>query len=412
MRRGTTRHTNGLFAEKTGEQIMTTSSANKPGDLVLTSILWVTGFFFATSALYGAHAEQHNLAKATTFGYVTNVDDNTVSVIDTASNTVVATIPVGGFPDGVATTPDGTHAYVTNAFDSNVSVIDTASNTVVATIPVGSAPNGVAITPDGPRPYDDDDRRHQPLAYVTNGADNTVSVIDTASRAVVGTIPVGQDPTGVAITSDGIHAYVTNHLDDSVSVIDTARNTVVATIPGFILPIGVAITPDGTEPNERDDRRQQSLAYATNNVSTIDGSNFPASAVSVIDTGRNTVVATIPVGQFPKGVAIPPDGTHAYVANQGDGTVSVIDTARNKVVATIRVGAGPVGVAITSDGTHPSEHDDRPHQPLAYVTNLIDNTVSVIDTVRNKVVATIPVGTGPFAVTFATVTPSPRSSEQ
>jgi YVTN family beta-propeller protein len=111
-------------------------------------------------------------------------------------------------------------------------------------------------------------------------------------------------------------------------------------------------------------------------------------------------------------VAITPDGAHAYVANQGDGTVSVIDIARNKVVATIRVGAGPVGVNITSDGTHPSEHDGRRHQSLAYVTNLVDNTVSVIDTARNKVVATIPVGAEPFAVAFATVTPSHRSNEQ
>jgi YVTN family beta-propeller protein len=239
MRRGPTPHTNGLFAEKTRRnKFMTTRSANKPGDLISTSVLWMTRFFLVASALYGAHAEQNNLAKATTFGYVTNVDDNTVSVIDTVSNAVVATIPVGGFPDGVATTPDGTHAYVTNAFDSTVSVIDTASNTVVATIPVGSAPNGVAITPVGTR-ANDDDRRHQPLAYVTNGADNTVSVIDTASNTVVGTIPVGQDPTGVAIT------------------------------------------PDGTDPYERDDRRHQSPAYVTNHVSTIDGSNFPASAVSV-----------------------------------------------------------------------------------------------------------------------------------
>jgi YVTN family beta-propeller protein len=174
----------------------------------------------------------------------------------------------------------------------------------------------------------------------------------------------------------------------------------------------VAITPHGNEPYERDDRRHQSLAYVTNHVSTIDGSNFPASAVSVIDTASNTVVGTIPVGQFPNGMATTPDGTHAYVANQGDGTVSVIDTAGNKVVATIRVGAGPIGVAITSVGTHPSEHDDRPHQALAYVTSLVDNTVSVIDTASNKVVATIPVGTGPFAVAFATVTPSHRSSEQ
>jgi YVTN family beta-propeller protein len=286
-------------------------------------------------------------------------------------------------------------------------VIDTASNTVVATIPVGLAPSAIAITPDGTDSNEQDGRRHPPLAYVTNAADNTVSVIDPTSNTVVATIPVGHDPNGVAITSDGTHAYVTNQLEDSVSVIDTASNTVVATISGFVVPTGVAITPHGPHPSERDNRRQQSLAYVTNNVPTIDGSNFPASAVSVINTTSNTVVATIPVGQDPNGVAITPDGTHAYVANQRDGTASVIDTASNKAVATIPVGAGPLGVAMTSDGTNTSEHNGRPHQPLAYVTNLVDNTVSVIDTTSNKVVATVRVGAGPFAVAFATVTPAP-----
>ena len=64
---------------------------------------------------------------------------NTVSVIDTASNTVVATIPVGVNPVGVAITPDGTRAYVTNEGSNTVSVIDIATNTVVATISVGAS---------------------------------------------------------------------------------------------------------------------------------------------------------------------------------------------------------------------------------------------------------------------------------
>src|SRR5207245_1035403 len=57
----------------------------------------------------------------------------TVSVIDTATNTVVATIPVGLDPFGVAITPDGTRAYVTINGDNTVSVFDTTSNTVAAT---------------------------------------------------------------------------------------------------------------------------------------------------------------------------------------------------------------------------------------------------------------------------------------
>jgi YVTN family beta-propeller protein len=81
---------------------------------------------------------------------------NSVAVIDTATNRVVATVPVGSGPWEPAVTPDGKHVYVTNfgtgndpAIASNVSVIDTATNTVVATVPVGNEPFGVAITPDG-----------------------------------------------------------------------------------------------------------------------------------------------------------------------------------------------------------------------------------------------------------------------
>ena len=86
-------------------------------------------------------------AEAKPFAYVTNIASNTVSVIDTATNTVVATVPVGRLPQGVAITPDGTHAYVTNNFSGTVGVIDTATNTGVATVPVGRFPSGVAITP-------------------------------------------------------------------------------------------------------------------------------------------------------------------------------------------------------------------------------------------------------------------------
>ena len=123
------------------------------------------------------------------------MDSNDVSVLHRPGNTVVATIPVGNIPHGVAITPDGTQAYVANNGDGTVSVIATATNTV-AGLP---NPFAVAITPDGTQ------------AYVTNGyTTNTVSVIKTANRAVVATIPVGNFPIGVAITPDGTHAYVTN----------------------------------------------------------------------------------------------------------------------------------------------------------------------------------------------------------
>ncbi len=295
-------------------------------------------------------------AEAAPFAYVTNESSNTVSVIDTATNTVAEALTVGSGPVGVAVAPDGKHAYVTNFDNNSVSVIDTTANTVeAATLTVGTNPVGVAVTPDG---------KH---AYVANEFGNTVSVIDTATNTVeTATIPVGFAPFGVAVAPDGKHAYVTNLGSNSVSVIDTATNTVeMATIPVGNGPFGVAVAPDGKH------------AYVTNDNPT---------SVSVIDTATNTVeAAALAVGTGPTGVAVTPDGKHAYVANFGSNSVSVIDTATNTVeAATLAVGSLPTGVAVTPDGKH------------AYVTNSGSNSVSVIDTATNTVeAATLAVGTGP-----------------
>ena len=74
------------------------------------------------------------------FAYVANQGSSTVSGINAANNTVVATVPVGSSPTGLAITPNGAFAYVVNGGSSTVSVINTANNTVVATVPVGATP--------------------------------------------------------------------------------------------------------------------------------------------------------------------------------------------------------------------------------------------------------------------------------
>ena len=169
--------------------------------------------------------------------YVPNQGSDTVSVINTASNTVVATIPAGSQPVGAGVSPDGARVYVTNTNANTVSVINSATNTVITTIPVGTAPTGVAVTPDGTR------------AYVTNAFSDNVSVINTATNTVVATIPIAgfiPTPQLVAVSPNGTRAYVTNAFTNNVSVIDTATNTVVATIPAGNQPTGVMVTPDGT----------------------------------------------------------------------------------------------------------------------------------------------------------------------
>jgi YVTN family beta-propeller protein len=161
-------------------------------------------------------------ATASPVAYVTHngvpsASGNTVSVIATATNTVVATVTVGSGPQAVALTPNGAFAYVANEGSDDVSVIATATNTVVATVAVGDSPEGVAITPDGA------------FVYVTNKTSNTVSVIATVTNTVVATVAIGTgvEPSGVAITPDGAFAYITNEDQDGpldVSVIATARS--------------------------------------------------------------------------------------------------------------------------------------------------------------------------------------------
>src|SRR5215467_10879289 len=109
-----------------------------------------------------------------------------------------------------------TVAYVTNGGDSTVSVIDTASNTPIAAIglPGGAAPGFLAITPDGKN------------LYVPEFFSGTVDVVSTATNSVVTTIPIPLAfLDAVAITPNGATAYVLGV--NGVSVIDTATNTLV-----------------------------------------------------------------------------------------------------------------------------------------------------------------------------------------
>src|SRR5947208_16848372 len=129
---------------------------------------------FAIAAVAGLLGSAQALAQN---AYITNTNGDTVSVIDTTTNTVVGSpISVGHVPVGVAITPDGGKVYITNDGANTVSVIDTATNTVTATVTVGFSPYGAAVTPDGSK------------VYVADEENGTVSVIATATDTVLATV--------------------------------------------------------------------------------------------------------------------------------------------------------------------------------------------------------------------------------
>jgi YVTN family beta-propeller protein len=250
-------------------------------------------------------------AAAAPFAYVANFISNNVSVIDTAANPpseLRQRIRVGEGPSAVAVAPDGTHVYVTNTPDGTVSVIDTADNTLVATVRVRFHPVGVAVSPDGTR------------VYVSNSLDGTVSVINTANPrrpSLERTIQVGDTSGGaIAVTPNGRYLYVGCH---GFAVYDTANNyTRVALVTRNAILEGFVASPDGTRIYgvSPQDHTFVAINTATNAVATVtvpnpravavtpDGqrayvTNITPNIVSVIDTASNTPVASIRVGSGP-----------------------------------------------------------------------------------------------------------------
>jgi YVTN family beta-propeller protein len=298
---------------------------------------------------------------STTYAYVTNSLSQNLSKVDTKTQTVTNTIPIGGSTFGIAVSPDSKLAYVVRNDCTNGSVIalNLTNDSIITTIPVPRCARQVAFTRDGS------------YAYVTSDlAPGVVSVISTTIHSVVTTINVGDGPFGIAIAPNN-HAYVANSGSNTVSVIDTLSHAVMTNVPVGQSPDQVALSPDGA------------LAYVTNTRSD---------TISVINTTNNVVTQTIPVGCVPTpnytycatfGIAVHPNGTKAYVTNSNAGVVRVINLIDFSLVTTISVGSEPQAIAITPEGE------------FVYVVNSASNTVSVIDTTTNQVISTITVGISP-----------------
>jgi PQQ-dependent catabolism-associated beta-propeller protein len=297
--------------------------------------------------------------------YVSNERDGTVTVIDTATDRVVATINVGARPRGIRTSPDGKLVYVALSFSSQqtpgtinkIAAIDHDTGKVVAQYDAGTDPEQFAVSNDGRR------------LFISNEDAGTASIVDTSSGKVISTVVVGIEPEGVTISPDGRWVYVTAETSNTVSVIDADTNEVAATFLVGARPRDTAFSPDGAR------------AYVTAELGR---------SLSVIDTRTHSVVRTIQLPRAdnlkPMGVVVSHDGEKIYVANGRANSVSVIDARDDRVLTTIPVGERVWGLALTRDGKK------------LYAANGVSNDVSVIDTATNAVVATVKAGDGPWGI--------------
>ncbi|MBY4595364.1 cytochrome D1 domain-containing protein [Ottowia caeni] len=238
--------------------------------------------------------------------------------IDTATNAVVAKVPVGMHPAHVVVSPDGRLAYVTNGGDNTVTVIDTVVRSHVATIPVGQFPHGLRFSPNGKE------------VYVANLKGGTVSVIDTASQTEVAQVPTGKGPAQTGFTPDGRLAFASLSDENAIAVIDPATRKVIRKVAVGTVPIQLYATPDS-----------RMLLVANQGTR-----KMPGKTVSMIDLESFKVVKTFVTGAGAHGVVVDRDGLNAYVTNIYANSVSVLDLKNRKVTKTVPVGKAPNGISV------------------------------------------------------------------
>ena len=242
---------------------------------------------------------------------VLNKSEATASLIDLATEAVVATVATGEGPHEVAVSPDGRRALATNygtqaAPGSTLTLIDIEEGRALRTIALGEhrRPHGVAWLPDGKR------------AVVTVEASRALLVVDTDAGTVEAAIKTDQDVSHmVALSKDGTRAFVANIGSGSVTLVDLAGRKVVATAPTGAGAEGIAVSPDGKE------------VWVTNRA---------ADTVSVLDTAALRPLATLESKAFPIRVRFTPDGSQALVANARSGDVAVFDTKTRREVRRLR----------------------------------------------------------------------------
>ncbi|HUI35647.1 MAG TPA: hypothetical protein VLX67_08985 [Stellaceae bacterium] len=324
---------------------------------------------------------------------------DTLSIIDTskpADLRIIATIPmdntIAGPPTNLAITPNRELALVANSLkavekdgklgtepDNRLFVVDLKANppAVIATLNLGKQPSGLAINAAGT------------MALVCNRADGTISVLSINGKdvKVADTVTVG-DPkdavSAVAITPDGKTALAVKSAVGKVAVLNIdngkANYDKKNDLPANNYPYNVAITPNG----------KLALIANTGNGGSSDGN---ADTVSVVDLEAKPirVVDHITVGDSPEGLAISPKGNLAVTieargSNRSKdtwyyhpgGAVGVlrIDGKHVTHVGDVTVGALPEGAAFSADGGY------------LYVGNFMDSDLSVLRVSGNQVTDT------------------------
>lgn len=240
-----------------------------------------------------------------------------IAVMDANKGTVIKELEVPVMNHNAVFSPDGKEIW-TSQMETNGKVLVYNAETfeLTNTIAVGKEPAEVTFSSDGSK------------AYVANGGDNTVSVINPIDKSVIATVSVGANPVGAWVGYDG-KMYVDNEEGQSISVIDVSTNTVIQTIDLGYMPGSAAHNATKKElwVTDPDNGKVHFWLWNEPTSQWVHGGIF--------DTGAGA-----------HAVAFTSDGRTAYVTNQMAGNVSVIQVDSHSRVKDINVGKKPNGIVI------------------------------------------------------------------
>ena len=303
-------------------------------------------------------------------------EQNTLVIVNPASLTIVARVPVGDNPHEVAVSDDGKTAYISNyggegGGGATIAVVDLTAQKPLAPIDLGAlrAPHGLVFaggklyfTAEGAKVVGRYDPSTQKIDWVMGTGQNrthmvtvskdlktiftsnvssaTVSIIEQGAAQGPGpgrgpggsgapdwnitNIPVGRGSEGFDLSPDGKQLWVANAQDKTISIIDVASKKVVQTIPSTGSANRLKITPDGK--------------YVF--VSDLSGNDL-----LVIDAATRQEHKRITLPANSEGLLMAPDGSHAYTTLNSRDAVAVIDLKTMTVTGEVKTGRGPDGLA-------------------------------------------------------------------
>ena len=261
--------------------------------------------------------------------------------------------------------PNGKFAYIANPGAGAITVLNTTTDLVSGTIKIPQGPpQFVSFSPDSRTAY--------VSVYTTRGTVHLIAFIDTAAGTVTSTVSVDNFTPGPSTVSpDGRYLYVPNHNmvtmganENVVDVIDIAGKNLIGKIAVPANPHWVAFDKNGR-------------FYTSDHMSA---------EVTVLNAKTNGIIGEIETGETPHSEAISPDGSRLAVTSFNGNVVFLINTVTEKMIAQIPVGRNPLDIAYSPDGRY------------IFTANNEDSTVTVINTADNRVIAEVPTGKAPTSI--------------